>query len=172
VKIYAEVEQPSGFVVNIAGVGTFAYFFEALVYLLLVFTGFTNLLRGVPLYFNSLLIPYMQVSGLLLTGAGYWFFIWSVIVRGQYATSWDMPENQKLVTWGPYKYVRHPSYLGYFLMFFGLFFIWPNLFTLFPLFAIPGYFRVAFKEEKLLVQRFGDEYVTYQKRTGRFIPGF
>jgi hypothetical protein len=63
VKIYAEVEQPSGFVVNIAGVGTFAYFFEGLAYLSLVFTGFTNLLRGVPFYFNSLLIPYMQVLG-------------------------------------------------------------------------------------------------------------
>ncbi|NWF87431.1 isoprenylcysteine carboxylmethyltransferase family protein [Candidatus Bathyarchaeota archaeon] len=171
-KVSAEVEHPSGFIVNIAGFGTFVYFFEALVYLFLVFSGLIFLLYDAPLFFGLLLVPYTQVLGLMSTIIGYFLFIWSVIARGQYATSWGMPENQKLVTWGPYKYVRHPSYLGYFLMFFGLLLIWSNLFTLIPLSAIPGYLRVVVKEEKLLVQRFGDEYLDYQKKTGRFIPRF
>lgn len=171
-KVSAEVEYPSGFIVNIAGFGTFVYFFEVLAYLFLVFSGLAFLLYDAPLYFGLLLASYTQGLGLMSTIIGYLLFIWSVIARGQYATSWGMPENQKLVTWGPYKHVRHPSYLGYFLMFFGLLLIWPNLFTLIPLSAIPGYLCVAAKEEKLLTQRFGDEYLDYQRKTGRFIPRF
>jgi protein-S-isoprenylcysteine O-methyltransferase Ste14 len=113
---------------------------------------------------------YIQILGLLLTFFGYFLFVWSVVSRGRYAVSWGMSENHKLVTWGPYRYVRHPSYLGYFLMFLGFFLYWTNMFTLIPLVAIPGYYWVTFDEERLLTQRFGDEYAEYQKKTGRFIP--
>jgi len=170
VKAYALVKRPSGFVVSLAAVGTVVYFLEALLYPFLVFSGLVSVLYDFPFYFPSPCMFYMQILGLILTSAGYSLFIWSVVARGRYAVSWEMPENHRLVTWGPYRYVRHPSYLGYFLMFFGLFFSWPNLFTLFPLLAIPGYYRVTFEEERLLVQHFGDEYVEYQKRTGRLIP--
>jgi len=172
VKVYAEVERPADLATNLAAFGTVVYFLEVLSYLFLVFTGLTSVLHDSPFIFRFPFVSCMQILGLILTSAGYFVFIWSVVARGRYSVSWEMPENQKLVTWGPYRYVRHPSYLGYFLMFLGLFFIWPNLFTLFPLVAIPGYFRVTFEEERLLVQRFGDEYVEYQKKTGRFIPRF
>jgi len=172
VKTHAEVKRPSDFVVGIAALGTFAYFSEVFFYLFLVFTGLNSVLWDFPFRFQFPYIFYTQLLGLVLTFTGYIVFIWSVVARGRYAVSWEMPENHKLVTWGPYRYVRHPSYLGYFLMFFGLFFIWPNLPTLLPLLAIPGYFRITLDEEKLLVQRFGDEYVQYQKKTGRFIPRF
>jgi protein-S-isoprenylcysteine O-methyltransferase Ste14 len=170
VSSYAEVERPSGFMAGTAALGTLIYFLEALVYLFLIFYGSFSVLYAYPSYFKLPFAPYMQILGLILTLSGYSLFIWSVIARNIYAVSWKMPENQKLVTWGPYCYVRHPSYLGYFLMFFGLFFIWPSLFTLLPMAAIPGYYRITFEEEKLLTQRFGEEYLRYQKRTGRFIP--
>jgi len=172
VKVYAEVERPADLATNLAAFGTVVYFLEVLSYLFLVFTGLTSVLHDSPFIFRFPFVSCMQILGLILTSAGYFVFIWSVVARGRYSVSWEMPENQRLITWGPYRHVRHPSYLGYFLMFFGLFFIWPNLFTLFPLVAIPGYFRVTFEEERLLVQRFGDEYVEYQKKTGRFIPRF
>lgn len=169
-KVYAEVERPSGIIVDIAAIGTLVYFLEILMYLFLAFTNSISTINDTSLYFRFPLLPYMQILGLVFTLAGYFLFLWSVVIRGRYAVSWMMPENQRLVMWGPYRYVRHPSYLGYFLMFFGLFFLWPNLFTLFPMAAIPGYYRVSLEEERLLVQRFGDEYLEYQKRTGRFIP--
>jgi protein-S-isoprenylcysteine O-methyltransferase Ste14 len=167
---YAEVERPSGFIVDIAALGTLVYFLETLIYVFLVFFGSFHVLYAYPVYFKSSFALYTEVLGLILTLSGYFLFIWSVIARNVYAVSWEMPGSQKLVTWGPYFYVRHPSYLGYFLMFFGLFFIWPGLFTLLPIAAIPGYYSITFEEEKLLTQRFGDEYLRYQKRTGRFIP--
>jgi protein-S-isoprenylcysteine O-methyltransferase Ste14 len=172
VKVYAEVERPAGFVVGLAAVGTIVYFLEVLLYMFLTFIGHTYALHDFPFHFNLPFIFHIQIIGLVLTSIGYLLFIWSVVVRGRYAVSWEMPENQRLVTWGPYRYVRHPSYLGYFLMFFGLFFLWSNLFTLLPLAAIPGYFSLTFEEERLLVQRFRDEYVMYQRKTGRFIPKF
>lgn len=171
-KVYAEVERPIGLIIGLAAVGTAVYFLELLCYLFLVFSGLIFGLCDFPFLFQIPFIFHMRILGLILTSAGYFVFIWSVVVRGRYAVSWEMPENQRLVTSGPYRHVRHPSYLGYFLMFFGLFFVWPNLFTLFPLVAIPGYFRVTFEEERLLARRFGDKYVKYQKKTGRFIPRF
>jgi protein-S-isoprenylcysteine O-methyltransferase Ste14 len=167
---YAEVERPSSFVAGLAALGTFIYFLEALIYSLLVLFGSFHVLYAYPFFFQLPFALYTQILGLILTLSGYSLFIWSVITRNVYAVSWEMPRNQKLVTWGPYSYVRHPSYLGYFLMFFGLLFIWPGLFTLLPLTAIPGYYSITFEEEKLLMQRFGDEYLRYQKRAGRFIP--
>ena len=172
VKVYAEVERPVGFVVGLAAVGTILYFLEVLLYLFLAFIRHIYVMHYFPFHFNFPFIFHIQIIGLVLTSIGYLLFIWSVVVRGRYAVSWEMPENQRLVTWGPYRYVRHPSYLGYFLMFFGLFFLWSNLFALLPLAAIPGYFSLTFEEERLLVQRFKDEYVRYQRKTGRFVPKF
>jgi len=170
VKVYAEVQRPSAFSVGLAAVGTGIYFLEVFLYLILVFTELILMLRGFPFYFQFPFMVYVQILGLVLTLLGFFLFIWSVISRGRYAASWEMSEDHKLVTWGPYRHMRHPSYLGYFLMFLGFFLLWTNLFTLIPLFAIPGYYRVTSDEERLLIKRFGDEYVEYQKKTGKFIP--
>lgn len=170
-EAYAEVKHPAGFLMSIVAAGTLLYFLLAFVYLFLVFTGSISGLYRFPYHFHPPPTVHMQVPGLVLTAAGHGLFIWSVRGRGEYAVSWQMPEDQRLVTWGPYRYVRHPSYAGYFLMFVGLFLLWPNVFTILPLAAIPGYVRVTFDEEKLLVQRFGEEYEEYRKKAGRFIPG-
>jgi protein-S-isoprenylcysteine O-methyltransferase Ste14 len=36
--------------------------------------------------------------------------------------------------------------------------------------GIPGYVRIAQREEKMLVLRFGDAYLEYQRKTGGFFP--
>jgi len=167
-KSVAEVERPGGLVVGVAAFGTLVYFVEAFLFQLLVFSGSGFVLSGLPLQLPSNVD--LQLAGVVLTLIGYLVFIWSVIVRGKYSVSWAMPEDQKLVTWGPYRHVRNPSYLGYFLMFFGMFLSWSNVFTVLPLLAIPGYHRVAVEEERFLVKRFGDDYLEYQRATGRFIP--
>ena len=167
-RVYAEVERPVGLIVGLAAAGTMIYFLEVLLYLSLVFTDLLSMTQALPFLFFSLGI-YVKIMGLVLTLIGTFVFIWSVIVRGRYAVSWEMSEEQKLVTWGPYRYFRHPSYLGYFLMFIGFFFIWPSLLTTFPLLAIPGYYYLNFEEERLLTLRFGEEYLEYQRKTGRFL---
>jgi len=167
---HAEVEQPSSVIV-VAGFGTLAYFIEVILYIILAFA---NLVSSSTLssflHYDFPFTIYTQATGTILTLAGYALFIWSVITRGRYATSWAMQKTHKLVTWGPYGFVRHPSYLAYFLLFTGLLVVWPNLLTLVPLVAIPGYIKATDKEEKLLEAHFGNEYKKYQRKTGRFFP--
>lgn len=170
VRTYAEVERPAGLLMALAALGTLVYFVAVFVFIFFAFVGLGYVLVNFSLGFPAPFAFYFQLLGMLLTALGYLVFVWSVIVRGKYSVSWAMPEHQKLVTWGPYRYVRHPSYLGYFLMFIGLFLLWPALPTLFPIVAIPGYYRLTFEEERLLEARFGEEYQKYQKRTGRFVP--
>lgn len=155
---------------GLAALGTFVYFLDAFVFIFLAFVGLGHLLSGLSFGFAFSLALMFQVLGIILTALGYFVFMWSVIVRGRYAVSWAMPGSQELVTWGPYKYVRHPSYLGYFLMFTGLLLLWLNVLALFPLLAVPGYCQLTFREESLLLRRFGEKYAEYQRKTGRFLP--
>jgi len=164
--------QPPRTFLALVTFGTFIFWFKSFLYPVLVFTSIIQYLENFFFTLGFLFGFYVQVLGVVLTSVGYFLFTWSVIARGRYSTAWEMSANHKLVTWGPYRYVRHPSYLAYFVLFFGLFFIWPAWTSLLPLVAIPGYVRVAKAEEKMLIHRFGDEYLVYQKEVGQFFPKF
>jgi len=78
-----------------------------------------------------------------------------------------------LVTDGIYKYIRHPQYLGIFLMMIGMLVQWPTIITLimFPILLIT-YLRLAKREEKVMIEEFGEEYLAYMESTPAFIPSF
>jgi protein-S-isoprenylcysteine O-methyltransferase Ste14 len=160
-----EVKPPNPLHLAFAVLGTFAFFLEAAAHPLYVLLRLPCQLEE----YDVFRLPfqhsvYLQILGALLILIGCILFLWSILERGR------QRNIGKLVTWGPFKYVRHPSYLGYLLMFMGLPLLLFNLTTLVPLIAIPGYASLAKYEEQLLIQRFGDEYVEYQKKTGRFTP--
>jgi protein-S-isoprenylcysteine O-methyltransferase Ste14 len=152
----------------LAGTGTIMFFLESFLYLLLTFSESFRLPTFLDL--GVIWVNVLALSGSLVMVLGYGIFIWSVVARGRYATSWQMPTNQKLVDWGPYRYVRHPSYSGYFLMFIGFLLMWQNALALIPLIAIPGYARITNREEEMLVATFGTKYLEYRKHVGRFLP--
>jgi protein-S-isoprenylcysteine O-methyltransferase Ste14 len=163
-----EIEKRIAVPLLLAGTGTIAFFLESFLYLLLAFSeGFR-----LPAFldFGANWVNVLAVFGSLVMVFGYGIFIWSVVARRQYATSWQMPTDQKLVDWGPYRYARHPSYLGYFLMFIGFLLMWQNALALIPLIAIPGYARITNREEEMLVATFGTKYREYRKHVGRFLP--
>lgn len=161
-KVRAEVKRQRGFLLALAAFGTLFFFLVSVAYPFLILTGFCQVISHIPLQLRFSYDTWIQAIGILLETAGYFLFLWSVLERGR--------NPSVLVTWGPFRHVRHPSYLGYFLMFIGLFFLLLNVVALVPLVAIPGYVRLTTYEEQLLVTRFGNDYVEYQKRTGRFIP--
>ncbi len=76
-----------------------------------------------------------------------------------------------LVTRGPYRWVRHPFYLAAALAFVANSLVTANWFL-----ALTGgiafgllVLRTRIEEEKL-IERFGEDYKEYMKRTGRFLP--
>jgi protein-S-isoprenylcysteine O-methyltransferase Ste14 len=163
-----EIEKEIVGALLLAALGTMAFFLESFLYLFLGL--FQRLKLPTFLDFGVMWKDALALFGSLVMVLGYVIFIWSVVARGKYATSWQMPTNQKLVVWGPYRYVRHPSYLGYFLMFIGFLLMWQNALALIPLIAIPGYVQITSREEEMLVATFGMEYQEYRKHVGRFVP--
>ncbi len=155
---------------HLGGFGTLIFGVESLVFPIIALTGFLSVLNSFPFRIGFQHDSIVQIIGLALLIIGYVLFWLSVIARGQYAVSWDMPEGHRLVTWGPYRYVRHPSYLAYSLMFLGFVLAWLNLLSVPSLIGVPGYYFMAGIEEKVLIERFGNEYLRYQEKTGRFFP--
>jgi protein-S-isoprenylcysteine O-methyltransferase Ste14 len=98
----------------------------------------------------------------------YWLF--SSIGSGITPTS-ATRQQHVLVTNGPYRWVRHPLYTVGSSMFIAFGMMADNWF-------IAGLGALTFilmairtpKEEANLIEKFGDEYRDYMKRTGRFLP--
>jgi len=108
--------------------------------------------------------------GVLCTIGIYWLF--SSIGRGITPTSATRKDHQ-LVTHGPYRWVRHPLYTFGSSMFFAFGMMADNWFiALLGLLAFIGMACRTPKEEANLIEKFGDEYREYMKRTGRFFPKF
>lgn len=80
-------------------------------------------------------------------------------------------EGGRLLTDGVYGVVRHPQYTGIFLAVFGELVHWPTLATLAlaPLIVF-AYVHLARREEKRMVERFGEAYVAYRQRVPMFFP--
>ncbi len=76
-----------------------------------------------------------------------------------------------LVTGGLYQYMRHPQYTAIFIAMTGQLIHWPTVPTLvlFPIIVF-AYYRLALREEKVMLDAFGDEYRKYMLNVPRFIP--
>ena len=110
----------------------------------------------------------------------------SLIVVGVVVTVWSafhflkvkgtpVPFNPppKLVTTGPYRFVRNPMLSGVFLLLFGIGFACKSLslIVLFiPLYILANVWELKKIEEPELVERLGDDYVIYRQQTPMFIP--
>ena len=81
-------------------------------------------------------------------------------------------QEDRLVTGGLYAYVRHPQYTGLFLALFGEGIVhWPTLFSvgLFP-FIVLAFTWLARKEERVMLDQFGETYQSYRQQVPMFLP--
>ena len=82
-------------------------------------------------------------------------------------------QEHKLVTEGPFRWIRHPLYTFGALLFISLSLIIGT--WIIPLLGIPTYAILVHRtgvEEKKLHDRFGEQYQRYAEQTGRFLPRF
>jgi protein-S-isoprenylcysteine O-methyltransferase Ste14 len=111
--------------------------------------------------------------GVVLILIGLIIRIQSILTLRQYFTySVAKVENHKLIDTGLYKSIRHPGYLGQFLIFIGISTSLSNGFSIL-LMLIPvtiGYIYRIKVEEKFMIEQLGENYLNYQKRTKRIIP--
>jgi protein-S-isoprenylcysteine O-methyltransferase Ste14 len=81
----------------------------------------------------------------------------------------------RLVTTGPYAYVRNPMLTGISVLLFGFGILFGSVSLIFiftPLFISINVWELKAIEEPELAKRLGEEYVEYKKKTPMFVPSF
>lgn len=109
----------------------------------------------------SMLIGY----ALAFLGIGLFIEGWRELYRAH--------QENRLATDGLYGLVRHPQYTGLFIGLFGEGVVhWPTIFSaiLFPVIVI-AYTLLAYREERHMLEQFGEKYRIYQRNVPMFFPG-
>jgi len=123
---------------------------------------------------NIAMLPdWLFYPGIFLIVIGVLVRQWAILVLGRYFTvTVGVQKDQKVVDNGPYRFIRHPSYLGLFLIILGIglaLHSWVGILVLLVLNGLAFGYRIHV-EEKALVAELGDDYIQYMKRTKRIIP--
>lgn len=118
---------------------------------------------------------YYEILALLVGLAGLLIRVYTVGYTPKKTSGRNTKEGQvadKLNTTGIYSIVRHPLYLGNFLMWFGPAMLTCNLWFLvsFSFFYWVYYERIMFAEEQFLRKKFGNSYLAWAAKTPPFIP--
>jgi len=130
---------------------------------------FTPLIDPLRLPFSDVL----QKTGAVITPAGILLFWWTHSTLGRnWSPYLQVNIRRNFVDRGPYRWIRHPMYLSVFITGVGITLLSANwlvgLVFLLPT-ALLALIRIP-AEEALLRAAFGQAYLDYQARTGRFLP--
>jgi len=117
--------------------------------------------------------PIVFFIGIAIMLAGMALRFWAVTVLGSsFRTTIETDRNQKVISSGPYRLIRHPSYSGLLLICCGYGIALQNWLSLLAAILIPLaalLYRISI-EEKVLAKSLGPDYVDYQSRTKKLIP--
>jgi protein-S-isoprenylcysteine O-methyltransferase Ste14 len=152
-------QEGGGRVPVVANVSAFGLFLASL----LIFSGSSEACMALALALPGCLLA-LAGAALVLRSRTELGPAWSFVPRADQGTD--------LVTTGPYRFVRHPIYLGLALLAVGqalAFGSWPAL--IIALFGIiPTLAWRAHAEEQILSRTFGERYAVYRQRTKMIIP--
>lgn len=114
----------------------------------------------------------VYAGGLALGLAGAALCIYSRRLLGRnWSASVQLKHDHELIQSGPYRYVRHPIYTGFLLLFLGSAVMigeWRGLLSVAIVFV--SFWRKLRLEENWLGQHFGPAYQAYRQRTKALIP--
>ena len=139
------------------------YLFVVILYVLVPeWIGFTHIPLPVMVRWGGVVVALISV----------FLVFWTHISLGrQYSARQEIQQDHLLITEGVYSRVRHPMYTVFGLFSFSVAIISSNLLLLvFSILVFIPFPWLARHEEKMLIDKFGDEYRKYMEQTGRFLP--
>jgi protein-S-isoprenylcysteine O-methyltransferase Ste14 len=114
------------------------------------------------------------IAGIALMAVGFAIRTWSVASLGRFfRLTVVIQDGHRVVNNGPYRYVRHPAYLGLIVIYVGLGLVasdWISLGIMVVAMTIALSVRIS-SEERVLVRALGGEYALYMRHTARLVPG-
>jgi protein-S-isoprenylcysteine O-methyltransferase Ste14 len=114
-------------------------------------------------------------TGGILGAAGGGLYLWGRFALGDMynvasSLGVELYRGQRLVASGPYRFVRHPMYLGLFLSAAGGLLVYRRWALVFVLATLPGAVIKARLEERLLAEELGPEWAAYAARVPGWLP--
>jgi protein-S-isoprenylcysteine O-methyltransferase Ste14 len=129
-----------------------------------------------PLGWSETTAQFLAILGLCVYMAGCAFVLWARRTLGK---MWGLSTSQQvkllddhqLIQSGPFAFIRHPMYFGWWVAMAGLTLLYPvwMIFLLF-VFSVISFIGRARREEKALADRFGEQWIAYKKHTKFLIP--
>ena len=128
---------------------------------------------GIPQFASYPFHPIQGWLGLLFAIATLWMFRLTHKALGRnWSVSLDVREGHRLVTDGIYSRVRHPMYSAFWLWAVAQALLLPNWVAGFA--GLVGFGTLFFgrvaREERMMLEMFGDSYRAYMERTDRVFP--
>lgn len=118
---------------------------------------------------------YARIAGVAIAIFSLWLFYEVHRILGRnWSPVLQIRKGHTITRKGPYKRIRHPMYTQIWIWVFAQLFITSNWFVGFAgifSWSVLYFIRVS-KEEKMMEEEFGDEYLEYKKQTGRIFPKF
>jgi protein-S-isoprenylcysteine O-methyltransferase Ste14 len=143
--------------------------------------GFFALLAVLVLYgigspwIRPLAVPFpdwLRAAGFLLAFVSLIFWIWTqTALDREWSPQLQLQSGHRLVTTEPYARVCHPLYTALAGWAAGFAFVSANwIFVAFAILTPMVFFLRVPREEKMMLDQFGEEYRKYMERTWRFFP--
>jgi protein-S-isoprenylcysteine O-methyltransferase Ste14 len=117
--------------------------------------------------------PALRWLGVALSALGYGFIFWSGLALGkQYSPEVTIQKDHRLITDGPFQWIRHPRYLGILALGAGLSLAFRSWIGLAATIVILGVLLLRIHDEEVLLGReFGETWEAYVKKSWRLVPG-
>jgi protein-S-isoprenylcysteine O-methyltransferase Ste14 len=114
----------------------------------------------------------IRYLGLIIFALGFILMNWAEISLGkQFSVYVTIQDDHKLVTHGPYRYIRHPRYLGIIMFAIGISMVYRSWLALILVVALTLTILWRIKvEEALLHKAFGTEWEVYTQKSWYLVP--